>query len=232
MDQKDSDIPVSFTGTVVYAEPLSGRKVVDDDLEIYRPDDYDFTVDFNDESKSLAKELENKSGKVIVVIGEDEPGNDSYARLPIAGSKSIMNGVINTDESVKENYEIWATTDDNGNVQLELEPPSSGLIGAVGAILRAVLPFISPKSVPDELKREFESRSFDIIDAELVEEAERKQADRLSADPEELDIGLAVGELGTEKMADGSVRYNAFVIHEYTTKSPVNMDISEDELAF
>lgn len=231
MDQKDSNIPVSFTGTVVYAEPLSGRKVVDDDLEIYRPEDYNFTVDFNDESVSLTEELENRSGKVIVVIGDDEPENDSYARLPIAGSRSVVNGVINTDESVKDSYEIWATTDDNGNVQLDLEPPSTGLIGAVGAILRAILPFISPKSVPDELKREFKSRSFDIINADLVEEAEEKQADRLSADPEELDIGLAVGELGIEEMADGSVRYNAFVINEYTTESPVNMNISEDELA-
>lgn len=232
MERKDSNIPISFTGTVVYAEPLSGRKVVDDNLEIYRPEDYDFTIDMMDESKDIGSELENKSGKVIAVIGEDEEDNDSYARLPIAGSHSIENGVVNIENgtNVKNRYELWATTNSNGQVELELEPPSSGITGALSAILRSLLPIISPKTVPEKLKNKFEGRTYDIINSDLVQEAQEKQSEKLQSD-DGLDIGLQVGELVTEKTAGESVRYNAFVIHEYTTESPVNVNVEDEDLA-
>ena len=231
MEQKNSDIPVSFTGSIVYAEPMSGRKVVDDDLEIYRPEDYDFTIDMTGESKNLSSELENKSGKVIGVIGEDEQANDSYARLPIAGSHSIESGVVSIDQGtdVKDRYELWATTDESGRVELDVEPPSSGLTGAISAILRSILPIVSPKSVPEKLKNKVEGRYYGIINSDLVQEAQEKQSEELQA--EGLDIGLQVGELVTEEMADGSVRYNAFVIHEYTTESPVEINIEDEDLA-
>lgn len=227
MNLTEVQIPISFTGDLVYAEPLSGREVVDDDTVIYESEDYNYTVDMSGNPGEIVEELSNKSGVVLGVVGEDKENDDRYARLPISGTRSIQSGRIRTEESVEQSYEIWAVTDEIGQVELELEPVSSGLTGLVSRVARAVFPFLSPREAPTELENEFQG-TYNVLDAEYIKKGEEEYASQFNTDAEELDSGVIAGDLQIEEMDDGSIKYNAFIIYEYTEDSPIEPSTSSE----
>lgn len=223
MDSPAPEAPISFTGELVYVEPLGDLKVVDEDVKIYDTEDYDEKIYYDqdklqdealDYHELVENEVRNTSGTVLVVFGSEEEG-DKYVELPIQGVKSLEHGTTTVDQNkVLKSYELWAVLGDRDRVELKVEYPSaSGLIGKMSVLVRFILPKVSIKTPPDSLENEIENKKFPEIDLDQVREAEDRQEEEMGYGENQEKPGLAVGQLLTDVKQD-KVEYNALVYRE------------------
>lgn len=224
MDNFAPEAPISFTGELIYVEPIGDLEIEDENVNIYESEDYDERIYFdNDKLKEesidyhelVDNQVRNKNSTVMVVFGSENEEEEKYVELPIKGIKSIDNGTAYVkQEEILEAYELWAIIDDHDKVQLKVEyPPARGILSKLGVILRYLTPRVSIKEPPENLKKKIESKTYPNIDIEQVREAERRQEEEIGYDDSQEKPGLSIGQVIVEKH-DSEIKYNALVYRD------------------